>query len=69
MAIRADEIAVSQSRPRGTARLSSWLDRESILGPVFMTPALLLLLPALAAPDPGVSDRNPEEDGRRHESK
>ena len=44
MAIRADEIAVSRSRPRGTARLSSWLDRESILGPVFMTPALLLLL-------------------------
>ena len=50
MAIRADEIAVSPSRPRGTARLSSWLDRESILGPVFMTPTLLLLLLLVAYP-------------------
>jgi multiple sugar transport system permease protein len=50
MAIRADEIVVPQSRPRAAARLSSWLDRESILGPVFMTPALLLLLLLVAYP-------------------
>src|SRR5438046_8138506 len=50
MAIRADEIAVSPSRPRGAARLSVWLDRESILGPVFMTPTLLLLLLLVAYP-------------------
>src|ERR1700675_2967458 len=50
MAIRADEIPVSRGRARGTARLSVWLDRESILGPVFMTPALLLLLLLVAYP-------------------
>lgn len=50
MAIRADEIAVSPARQRGTARLSVWLDRERILGPVFMTPALLLLLLLVAYP-------------------
>ena len=50
MAIRADEIAVSPARQRGTARLSVWLDRERILGPVFMAPALLLLLLLVAYP-------------------
>src|SRR5574342_708186 len=50
MAIRADEIPVVGSRPRGTARLSVWLDRESILGTVFVTPALLLLLLLVAYP-------------------
>ena len=50
MAIRADEIAVSPARQPGTARLSVWLDRERILGPVFMTPALLLLLLLVAYP-------------------
>jgi multiple sugar transport system permease protein len=50
MAIRADEIPVSRGRPRGTARVSGWLDRERILGPVFVTPALLLLLLLVAYP-------------------
>jgi multiple sugar transport system permease protein len=50
MAIRADEIPVARNRPRVTARLSVWLDRESILGPVFMTPTLLLLLLLVAYP-------------------
>jgi multiple sugar transport system permease protein len=50
MAIRVDEIPVSRGRPRGTARVSGWLDRERILGPVFVTPALLLLLLLVAYP-------------------
>jgi multiple sugar transport system permease protein len=50
MAVRADEILVPRGRPRGTARLSVWLDRERILGPVFVTPALLLLLLLVAYP-------------------
>src|SRR6266508_2728865 len=50
VAIRADEIPVSRGRPRRTARVSGWLDRESILGPVFVTPALLLLLLLVAYP-------------------
>ena len=32
------------------ARLSTWFDREEILGPVFVTPALLLLLLLVAYP-------------------
>jgi multiple sugar transport system permease protein len=48
MAVRADEIPV---RPRrGLALLSGWLDRETILGPVFVTPALILLLVLVAYP-------------------
>jgi multiple sugar transport system permease protein len=50
MAIRADEIPVSHPRLRGTARLRGWLDTESILGPVLVTPALLLLLLLVAYP-------------------
>jgi multiple sugar transport system permease protein len=50
MAIRADEIPVTGSRPRITARVSEWLDTESILGPVLVTPALLLLLLLVAYP-------------------
>ena len=50
MAIRADEIAVPHGRPRGTARVSGWLDTEWILGPVMVTPALLLLLLLVAYP-------------------
>ena len=50
MAVRADEIPVPRGRPRGTARLSGWLDRESILGPVFVTPALILLVLLVAYP-------------------
>ena len=49
MAVRADQIPVSQGRPL-TARIRGWLDRESILGPVLVTPALLLLLLLVAYP-------------------
>jgi multiple sugar transport system permease protein len=50
MAVRADEIPVPGHRPRVAGRLSRWLDREQILGPVFVTPALLLLLLLVAYP-------------------
>jgi multiple sugar transport system permease protein len=50
MAVRVGEIPVPRGRPRVTARLRGWLDRESILGPVFVTPALLLLLLLVAYP-------------------
>ena len=49
MAVRADEIAV-RSRLTGMAAVRGWLDRESILGPVFVTPALLLILLLVAYP-------------------
>ena len=49
-AVRADEILVPRGRPRVVARVRGWLDRESILGPVFVTPALLLLLLLVAYP-------------------
>jgi len=49
-AVRADEIPVPRGRPRLTGRVRGWLDRESILGPVFVTPALLLLLLLVAYP-------------------
>src|SRR5712692_3729836 len=50
MAVRADEIPVPRGRPRVTGRVRGWLDRESILGPVFVTPALILLLLLVAYP-------------------
>jgi multiple sugar transport system permease protein len=50
MAIRAEEIPVPRGRPRVAGRLSVWLDRESNLGPVLMTPTLLLLLLLVAYP-------------------
>ena len=50
MAVRADEISVERSRPRLTARLRVWMDREPVLGPVLVTPALLLLLLLVAYP-------------------
>jgi multiple sugar transport system permease protein len=49
-AVRADEIPVPRGRPRLAGRVRGWLDRESILGPVFVTPALLLLLLLVAYP-------------------
>ena len=49
-AVRADEIPVPRGRPRVAGRLRGWLDRESILGPVLVTPALLLLLLLVAYP-------------------
>lgn len=52
MAVRADEIAASRPRPRPGAvvRAREWLDRESILGPLFVTPAIILLLLLVAYP-------------------
>jgi multiple sugar transport system permease protein len=50
MAVRADEISVERSRPRLAARLRVWMDREPVLGPVLVTPALLLLLLLVAYP-------------------
>jgi multiple sugar transport system permease protein len=50
MAVRADEISVPRGRPGVVARLRVWLDRESVLGPVFVMPALLLLLLLVAYP-------------------
>jgi multiple sugar transport system permease protein len=49
MAVRADQIHVGDTRPL-TARVRGWLDRESVLGPVFVTPALILLLLLVAYP-------------------
>src|SRR4029453_10308606 len=49
MAVRADQIQVGRDRPLG-ARVRGWLDRESVLGPVFVTPALILLLLLVAYP-------------------
>ena len=49
MAVSADQVAVAP--PRGAlTRLSGWMDRESIMGPVFVTPALLLLVLLVAYP-------------------
>jgi multiple sugar transport system permease protein len=50
MAVRADEISVPRGRPGAVARLRIWLDREPVLGPVFVMPALLLLLLLVAYP-------------------
>jgi multiple sugar transport system permease protein len=50
MAVRADEIPVQRGRPRMAARVRGWLDRESVLGPVLVTPAVLLLLLLVAYP-------------------
>jgi multiple sugar transport system permease protein len=49
-AVRADEIPVPRGRARVAGRLRGWLDRESRLGPVLVTPALLLLLLLVAYP-------------------
>ncbi|HTY76966.1 MAG TPA: sugar ABC transporter permease [Candidatus Bathyarchaeia archaeon] len=50
MAVRVDELQVSRGRARVIDRVRVWLDRESILGAVFVTPALLLLLLLVAYP-------------------
>src|SRR5262249_2747686 len=50
MAVRVEEIRVPRGRPRLADRVRGWLDREGILGPVFVTPALLLLLLLVAYP-------------------
>jgi multiple sugar transport system permease protein len=50
MAVRVEEIRVPRGRPRIADRVRGWLDRETILGPVFVTPALLLLVLLVAYP-------------------
>ena len=49
MAVRADQIQVGGTRAL-SARVRTWLDRESVLGPAFVTPALLLLVLLVAYP-------------------
>src|SRR5262245_63981680 len=49
MAVRADQIAVPRERSM-SARVRAWLGRESGLGPLFVAPALLLLLLLVAYP-------------------
>src|SRR6266446_5493796 len=49
MAVRADQIPVGRARPL-TARVRGWLDRESVLGPLFVSPALILLVLLVAYP-------------------
>ena len=44
LAVRVGEIPVPRGRAGVAARVREWLDRESILGPVFVTPALILLV-------------------------
>src|SRR2546430_7374469 len=43
MAFRAADIPGPRGGPRLAGRVREWLDHESVLGPVFVTPALLLL--------------------------
>jgi multiple sugar transport system permease protein len=50
MAVGGERIAVVGGRPHRRARVREWLDREWFLGPLFVTPALLLLLVLVAYP-------------------
>ena len=50
MAVRADELAVPRGRRGVVAQVRLWLDREPVLGPVLVTPALLLLVLLVAYP-------------------
>src|SRR5215813_8296775 len=43
-------VIVPAPRPGFALRLREWLDREELLGPLFVTPALLLLLVLVAYP-------------------
>jgi multiple sugar transport system permease protein len=43
-------VIVAAPRPRFRFRFGEWLNREGILGPLFVTPALLLLLVLVAYP-------------------
>src|SRR5260370_5827169 len=49
MAVRADQLRVGGAR-RVTAGGRGWLDRESVLGPVFVSPALIWLVLLVAYP-------------------
>ena len=51
MAIRSDTLPVAPPAPRPwRARLSEMLDRERVLGPLFITPALILIFVLVAYP-------------------
>ncbi|HXD95151.1 MAG TPA: sugar ABC transporter permease [Candidatus Acidoferrum sp.] len=50
MAIGTARVATTPYRPGLRDRLGEWLDRETILGPAFVTPALLLLVFLVAYP-------------------
>jgi len=50
MAIGNARVATATYRPGFRARVGEWLDRETILGPAFVTPALLLLVFLVAYP-------------------
>ena len=50
MAIAGEGVIVAARRPRVGLRLGEWLNREGILGPLFVAPALLLLLVLVAYP-------------------
>ena len=50
MAIAGTGVIVAARRPRFELRLGEWLNREEFLGPLFVAPALLLLLVLVAYP-------------------
>src|SRR5215470_16003056 len=50
MAIGSERVISVAGRPRLGVRVREWLDREDFLGPLFVTPALLLLLVLVAYP-------------------
>jgi len=50
VAIRSVPFESTPVRASRRARLSTWFDRETILGPAFVTPAVLLLLLLVAYP-------------------
>ena len=50
MAIGSARVITAAPRPRFRIRVREWLDREEILGPLFVTPALMLLLVLVAYP-------------------
>ncbi|HEV8441794.1 MAG TPA: sugar ABC transporter permease [Methylomirabilota bacterium] len=50
LAVGGARVIPAAARPRFAARLREWLDRERFLGPLFVTPALLLILILVAYP-------------------
>ena len=50
MAVGGARVLTAARRPHLRVRLREWLDREALLGPMFVTPALLLLLLLVAYP-------------------
>ena len=50
MPIGGAGVIVAAPRPRSGLRLGEWLNREEFLGPLFVAPALLLLLVLVAYP-------------------